>query len=199
MMVGLIYVISLWVVWIYATFMMGKDNHLRLPLAFFALIMLIIMPFSLSIFNLTISVSACVLLILGYFISARLSFMNQVYFVISIIIVTLGYAGLLFFELYDPVWVFIERKWILTFFLLLTAYILYPHSFVLKLVVICLGTIKGEILFAMNLLQLDLHYVVASKEYLDILTLTCGVITIVHFINKTTLLFIENRQKKVIP
>ena len=86
--------------------------------AMVTLILIIVKPVTLSFFQLTTTGSITCLAWLIIFYFARLSFGKQVYFVISVIVMMLGYSGLLFFELYDPIWVFIDRQVLFLFYYL---------------------------------------------------------------------------------
>lgn len=177
---GMLNLFFLWSIWIYASFIMGKKDPLRFPIAVFALVILNISPFIISIFSIEISGSAFILLLINYFLASKFSLSKKLFLLFSATALMIGYTGLLLFEMYDPIWVFIDRKILFCFGLLILSYFIYPSSLFLRMVFVCLGTLHGEIMFSIILLRWNMPYLIGTAEYLDILAMTFSCLIFMH-------------------
>lgn len=179
-MAGIVYMFSLWSLWIYSTFIMDKNARLRTFIAITALILIILYPLELQVFTFLITGPACVLVIIGYVYMAKLPLGKKFFLLFSILILMLGYTGFLLLEMYDPVWIMVDRRIIICFFLFSLSYFLYPASLISRIILIMLGTIQGEILFSLILDRWSFPYVIGARQYLDILSLASLSLLVSH-------------------
>ncbi|MBS4209755.1 hypothetical protein [Bacillus sp. FJAT-50079] len=193
---GIFYLFFLWSIWIIATFLLEKQQFYRLPMAAGALLLLILFPVHLSLKFMLMSGSTIIILFIGYYFLSKLPWKQKLYVSGAILSLSIGYSGFRLFEIYDPIWVFIDRKSFFCFFLFFFAYFMYPSSLSLRLLFICLGVLHGEIFFAILLSHWGMVHMVGAKECLDILAITCSLLlifqAIVHLVSFSTQI---NRKK----
>ncbi len=166
-MTSVVFIFLLWAVWVIATFLLEKNNPYRAPIAIVSLLLLISYPIQLYVFKLPLHGAILLLLLTGYILAARLSFFKQIYLSIAIVTTTLGYAGLHLVEMYDPIWVLIDRRVILSTFLFALSWLLSRTSFVERYIICVVGSIHGEFSYAVFLLSWDMHYYIGAKGYMD--------------------------------
>lgn len=183
-MTSVIFLFLLWIGWIGATFFLHKNNPKRLPFAIIFLLLIILYPVQLSLFQLNFNGAIFLLLLSGYMLAATKPFIKNIYLCLAILITMLGYAGLHLLEMYDPIWVLVDRRLLLSFFLLAISWLLYPTAIFYRYLTIVIGSIHGEISYAILLLGLDMNYIIGSKSYLDALAITITVLYVHHLITK---------------
>lgn len=167
-MSGFYFIFFLWSIWIIATFIVSKQNKWRNPVAFLSLCLLIIFPYQIKLWTISIQLPSLVILIISYFYLSSLSFLKKMYMVLAIFIIMIGFAGTMLLELYDPVWIFFDRRFLLGFLVFVLVQLLYSRSIPSQFVSTLIGTIQGEILYALILKKWGFPYVVGSTDYLDI-------------------------------
>lgn len=183
-MQGIIFLFSNWGIWIIATFIIGRKVPYRAHIAALALLLICLFGLNVQIFSMIISAPACVLLLLGYVYTAALSSGRKFYMIFSVLIIMIGYAGFLMLEMYDPIWLIVDRRIILLFFIFVVAYFLFPNSIWDRLVFVLLGMIQGEILFSFILGSWYIPYIVGAGAVLDLIILIIMVLGITHSIGK---------------
>src|SRR5690606_24938754 len=102
-----------WGGWIWTTFVMSKDNRLRFCLSIWLLTIIIVSPYHFTIHGFEVHFSAIVLML--FFIVSTYKFRYMVFgsVCLSAFIIMIGYVSFLLFELYDPIWVIFDRKWMI--------------------------------------------------------------------------------------
>ncbi|WP_062104795.1 YphA family membrane protein [Bacillus niameyensis] len=170
-MAGNLFFLFMWCLWIYFTFMMNKNNNIRWKAAASILIIIIFVPVKMDVGPLTLSGPALFLLFACYYMAAKFTLKKQIYLLFSVIALMLGYTGFLLMELYDPIWVIIDRRIILSFVLFVVGYFIYPTSIRLRLLFILLGVIQGEIVFAIILSKWQISYIIGALESFDFLAI----------------------------
>ncbi|MEC1374807.1 hypothetical protein P9D39_10920 [Heyndrickxia oleronia] len=174
----------LWSVWIYTTFILSRQNQLRFRIAFLSLLLLIVYPFSISLFSIPMQLSSIILLIICYFYFSKLKFWKKVYMFLAIFIIMIGYSGFSLLELYDPVWIFMDRKFLFGFVLFLLAQLLYPRSLPSQILCAFTGTIHGEIIYSLILKKWGFPYIIGDRSCLDICALVIFFLLSWFMINK---------------
>ncbi|MEK3886019.1 YphA family membrane protein [Bacillus sp. FSL K6-3431] len=169
---GLVTLFLLWSVWIYATFIMDKREENRLSVAVLALLLIITTPLLIPAFSVTISCSIFILLLINYYIASKLPLLKKTYLVFSVIALMFGYSGFQLLEMYDPIWVFFDRRVFLSIIFLFFSYLIYPLSLKWRFILICLGSIHGEILFAIIISRWNMPYLIGTAVYFDIICVT---------------------------
>ncbi|MED1204887.1 hypothetical protein [Heyndrickxia acidicola] len=174
----------LWAVWLIATFFLNKQNSMRIPAAALSLILIISYPYSIPIFSFSIKLPALLLLAIGYYYLNSLSFTRKLYMILSVMIITSGFTGAMLMELYDPIWMFMDRRLMLGGMVFLLGQFLYPQSLYKCLSSMVIAAIHGEILFSIFLSKWGIHYPIASDPFLDICSVYLSFTIIWHLINQ---------------
>ncbi len=196
-MAGYIYLWMLWSIWTISTFILNKNNSLRLPIACSALLLVIVFPFSISFFTLQIQLTALILTLFCYIYIAKQSRLQKIYSFMSIFIVMTGYTGFLLVEMVDPAWILIDRRVLLTILLIILAFCLYPNSYLSLITCIIIGTFHGEILFSTILLKWNITYIVGTGGYLDLISYCIIIVFFIRFIYKLVAYVITSKQSLV--
>lgn len=175
-MSGIIFLFFLWSLWIVSTFMLHKENPARLPIAALSLLLLVFSSVSFSVKSITVNGAVILLMTGSCMVISKWPFIKKAYFVFSALTVMVGYAGSYLLELYDPVWVLIDRKLILSCALYIVGWLLYPASMFNRFFAVVVGSLLGEVFLGIFLSQWSIPYTVGSLEYLDIFGLTSALL-----------------------
>ncbi|KRG09670.1 hypothetical protein ACA30_21745 [Virgibacillus soli] len=197
-MPGSIFLLFIWGIWIFATFLMDKQEVHRWAIALFALVIIICLPLKLSIFGFIMSGQSCIVLITCYLIIVKLPLKKQLVLFISVFSLVLGYTGVRLFELYDPILMIVDRRILLSLLLIIVSYFVFPFNFLERVLFICLGVIQGEFFLAIILSKWEIPYLIGSLEIFDILSITLFTITISYVFSKIFVLMKVNKNKKVL-
>lgn len=163
-----------WVFWIIATFFMKKGKA-RLCISIWLLLIIIFSPYSLSLYYFEISYVSILLLSSLFVMISTIKSFKAAYVLVSSFIVMIAYVCFLLYELIDPVWLFIPRNWMLAMLLFSLALLL--HAQILsRLMIILLGSIQGELLYAYILNKYSFPYLIGSYAYLDAIALSAGLL-----------------------
>lgn len=173
-MEGLIFFWISWMVWIMATFFMDRNNKYRFLLSAWILFFIMLSPWTLKIFNVETSIGGLFLLISLYIFAGRLKKLSKFYFLFCAFILMMAYVTFHLFELFDPVWVIFSRNWMLSFLLVYMAVLLQKNR-MLRLPLILLGGIQGEVLYALILKQFSFPYTIGSLAFLDIMAISVSI------------------------
>ncbi|GLB58006.1 YphA family membrane protein [Cytobacillus sp. NCCP-133] len=173
-MEGLIFYWFSWMAWIAATFFMERESNNRFKFSAWLLVVIILSPYTISIYGVELSLAGVLLLGTLYTFTGRLKKRQKVYFLFCTFIMMLSYVSFHLFELFDPVWVIFPRKWMLAFLLFYMAVILHKKRH-LRFVIMMLGAIQGEVLYALILRQYSFPYVIGSLAFLDIMSLSAAI------------------------
>lgn len=166
-MEGAFFLGVMWAVWIWATFLLDRHHRLRFPAALVALLLVISFPHQAAVVRLDISWALIVIMAAGYGYFGKFSKWALLARLAGVFIVMTGYAGLLLFELYDPVWMFAWRTICYSLFLFILVHLLF-RSKMDAVAAALTGTAQGEILYALVLAKWDYHVTAGSAAYLDI-------------------------------
>ncbi|WP_026584968.1 YphA family membrane protein [Bacillus sp. J33] len=176
-MEGLIFYWVSWVAWVMATFFMDRKNKKRVKFSVWLLVVIILSPYTFSIYGVEMSVAGVFLLGTFYIFTGGLKKGHKVYFLICTFIMMMAYVSFHLFELFDPVWVIFPRKWMLAILLFYMAILLHKKR-QLRLPLILLGSIQGEVLYALILRQFSFPYVIGSLAFFDIIALSAAIAAI---------------------
>jgi hypothetical protein len=171
---ALFYWIS-WLGWVWTTFFIDKQNKYRFIIAFVLLILINSSPYRMEILGIEVYIPAFVLMIFFLIETAKLR--TRVFFSVFVtsFIIMLGYVSFLLFELFDPVWVIFDRKWLIAASSILLATVLQSKRH-LQILSIGIGMLLGDFLFSFIMKRLGFPYPVASPVFLDIASLTAMVL-----------------------
>jgi hypothetical protein len=164
-----------WLGWVWATFFMEKQSKYRFTIAFVLLILIISSPFRMEILGIEVYIPAFVLM--TFFLIETAMLRSRIFFSVFItsFIIMLGYVSFLLFELFDPVWVIFDRKWLIAFSGILLATVLQSKR-LSQLLSLGIGMLLGEFLFSFIMKRLAFPYPVASPAFLDIVSLTAMIL-----------------------
>ncbi|WP_282140646.1 YphA family membrane protein [Cytobacillus oceanisediminis] len=173
-MEGLIFYWISWMVWIMATFFMDRNNKYRFLLSAWILFFIMLSPWTLKIFNVETGIGGLFLLVSLYIFTGRLKKLSKLYFLFCAFILMMAYVTFHLFELFDPVWVIFSRNWMLSVLLVYLAVLLQKNR-MLRLPLILLGSIQGEVLYALILNQFSFPYTIGSLAFLDIMAISVSI------------------------
>ncbi|MCS0672257.1 hypothetical protein [Cytobacillus firmus] len=173
-MEGLIFYWISWMVWIIATFFMDRNNKYRFLLSAWILFFIMLSPWTLKIFNVETGIGGLFLLVSLYIFAGRLKKLSKLYFLFCAFILMMAYVTFHLFELFDPVWVIFSRNWMLSVLLVYLAVLLQKNR-MLRLPLILLGSIQGEVLYALILKQFSFPYTIGSLAFLDIMAISVSI------------------------
>ncbi|HEY4552746.1 MAG TPA: hypothetical protein VIG80_06095 [Bacillaceae bacterium] len=168
-MSGMLFHLIMWIVWIHATFIMEKKSKIRFPAAAASLIAIILYPYEAHVFSLRFSGPSFLLGLAGYGLAAMQTVRERIYLLFSVQAIMLGYSGLLFLEMFDPVWMIADRRIVFGVILFLASYFIYPASMILRFQCLLIGTLQGEVLAGYVFGRLQIPFLIGAGPYLDIL------------------------------
>ncbi|KYD09280.1 hypothetical protein MXL46_00960 [Heyndrickxia sporothermodurans] len=170
-MSGFFYLFFLWSVWIFSTFIISKQNKIRIWLATLSLLLLILFPYKINLFTLTIQLPSLVMLAICFYHFSKLSLVKKIYMFVAIFIMMTGFCGMLLLELYDPVWMFFDRRFLLGGFLFLLSKLLFSQTLYSQIICTTAGTLQGEVIYSLILKKWNFPYTIGSADYLDVYTI----------------------------
>jgi hypothetical protein len=169
---ALFYWIS-WIIWIAATFLLDHKNKYRYTISKKLLIAIILSPVHFSVFRYEVYAASVFIFISIMMDISKLKSRRIFYFFVSSFIIMLAYVSFLLFELFDPVWVIVDRKFLLAFILIYLTFML-QSDFRMRLYTMLSGIFQGELLYAFVLRQNGFSYPIGSLACLDIAALTAA-------------------------
>ncbi|MFD1707124.1 hypothetical protein ACFSCZ_10310 [Siminovitchia sediminis] len=167
-MSGFLFIFVMWGIWIISFFLLDKNNPFRYPAAILSLMAVILHSVSFTLFGFHFSAASILLLLSAYRFIVHESWFRKAYLLLCVLIITFGYAGFYLIELYDPVWVLIDRKVLLAAALIVTGWILLPGCLTCRYAAIVIGSLQGEVFLAIFLSKWKIPYIIGSMEYLDV-------------------------------
>jgi hypothetical protein len=167
---GATFFLIFWMFWIFLTFFLNKQNPYRLKLSIIVLIAIFLSEVHYSIGNDQLYASGMFLLLVTYFLFCREKRGTIIYFFICSYIVTISYVTFHLFEIYDPIWIIMNKQWMIGIFLGYLA-ILLQKTLKGRVLIILSGTMQGEILYAYILNKYQFPYSIGGFDYLDVFSL----------------------------
>ena len=163
---GIIFLGVAWVIWIIATFFIKRTSKDRFKIAFIVLLLIILSPFETSFFDFQFNAAAVFLYL---YLLVEVAYLNRktgYYLFLSTLILMLAYVSFLLMELYDPILVIFERKWMVSFILVYLCLLLEDNK-KLRYYSILIGTLHGELIFSFILKKITLTYPVGTFPFFD--------------------------------
>ncbi|RDU36334.1 hypothetical protein DRW41_12400 [Neobacillus piezotolerans] len=108
---------------------------------------------------------------------------QKAYFSVCGIIVSMLYSSIRLFELFDPIVFIIKKEWFIAIVISLLVPILY-RPFKWRLLVIMVGIIQGELLYALVLAKNSMPFDAGGYAFMDTLSLVAAVAFIWNAIEK---------------
>ncbi len=187
-MEGIIFYWTFWVLWICTTFFMSRTNPKRVTYTVIILISIILSSHSIHFWGLEVSVISIFFIFLAYLEVGKMKGKSMAYFLITSFILMLAYGSFQLFELFDPVWLILDRNWM--FAVVLTYMTIMMHKEVYKRVIaLIFGSIHGEIVYSLVLDVYSMEIPIGSLQFLDVISISMCLILAWSGFEKLTSLF----------
>lgn len=157
-----------WIVWVFATFLMKKSRE-RTEVSFVILLALAMSNSVFQIAGFSIRASFLVLLLFSFMLLTKTKGLLLLYYLISSLIITIGYVCFHLFELFDPVWLIFDRKLLLSF-IVLYLILMLVKDFYYRLAIAMVGACNGELLYFFILKRFSFEVELGSLSSLDALS-----------------------------
>lgn len=169
-MEGLYFYGFAWVIWIITTFLLKKRSRIRLPIACFILLAIIISPYTFQFKDITVSYLSIFMMLVIFIRIGYFTLIKKLYFFLTSLIIAIGYGTFLLFELFDPIWIIFKREWMLA---LLITYlsVLLQEKLAWRISTVIIGCIYGDIIFAIIIQRFSFPYSIGSMSFLDVCSL----------------------------
>ncbi|MBA9027218.1 YphA family membrane protein [Peribacillus huizhouensis] len=170
-MEGLIFYWIGWIAWVIIMFFFSKTQVYRFQLLFHLLAVIGMAEYFLHIGRYSIGLAGIYLLFVVLIYHRRLSLLQFVYFMLSSLIIALGYASFQLFSILDPLWVFVNPTWLAAVMIHFLTLFLYK-SFKQRISSILIGMIWGDGIFMIAMVHNSLPYSATSYILLDMITIS---------------------------
>lgn len=167
---GLYFYFLGWIGWIIITFLFSK-SAIRTFLSILLLSLLAGSATHVSIYGFSVNVAFIILVLTAIILLSKTLKQRYVLHYFSICTLSLAYVCFVIFEIYDPVWIFIDRTWMLSFILLYITLLLFKTKWE-RFVFMLTGVLQGEILNSFVLNSIFSYSVIGSFDFLAVLFLT---------------------------
>ncbi|WP_339232861.1 hypothetical protein MKY25_07360 [Geobacillus sp. FSL W8-0032] len=169
-MEGAYFYVGCWLLWLVATFFMKKTPE-RTALAAFALLMISSASLELKIGPMRAALSFFVLLFASCYGMVKQRPCSSLLMVWSTSGVAFAYAALRLLALFDPVWIWLDERWLLAWWLAIVSALFHRRLFA-RLVCVAMGGCQGEVVYALAIDRMAPDYVIGSFSFLDALAIS---------------------------
>jgi hypothetical protein len=159
-----------WVIWIITTFLLMKKSKIRLPIACFILLAIIISPYTFQFNNITVSYLSIYMMLVIFIRIGYFTLKKKLYFFLTSLIISIGYGTFLLFELFDPIWIIFKREWMLALIITYLS-VLLQEKLAWRISTVIIGCIYGDIIFAIIIQRFSFPYSIGSMSLLDVCSL----------------------------
>jgi hypothetical protein len=184
-----------WCGWIIVTFWMGK-HRVRLFAAASILFVIIGSQAYIPIGDLRITASYIVITCICFLGISRYTWWKKVHGVTSAVIIAMIYAIFHMIELYDPIWIVINRTWMLSAIMSYASFLLIRQH-MLRVFAVCMGAVQGEAFLAVGLKIFGFHDDIGATDFLDSVACSVSILCVAHVVIKGILYVQPFRQKHV--
>lgn len=187
-MEGIFFYWTFWALWIVTTFFMSKNNPNRIRFSVIILISIISSSQFMSLYGIQISFVSLFFLLIVYAEVGKMPVKSMVYFLITSFILMMASVSFQLFELFDPVWIIVDRNWM--FGLVLTYMTMMLQNTTYKRIISLLfGAVHGEFVYAFILKGYSISVPIGSFRFLDVLAVSLALILAWSGFEKLTRLF----------
>lgn len=178
-MEGILFLWVSWGLWIYTTFMMGKNEKGRFRYSFILLCMICLFPYHVTLFSYEVYATYIFLVVLTFIYIRLLGLRQKLYMLICILTVAMSYAGIGLIAIYDPVLMIIESHLISALLSMSIGFIFYSSIKKIEILFLAVlaGTMAGEVLLNVTLNKIGFGESIGSHLYLD-MTACMALVTI---------------------
>ncbi len=182
-----------WIGWVITTFFM-KKGKVRTAISFFMLFMIFVSDNTYHLTEYSIHAPFILIFIFSLVFMTKTKGLMQLYYLICSLIISIGYVCFHLFELFDPVWLIFDRKWMLSFVILYLILMLVkdPNH---RLAVALIGICNGELLYSMILTKFFREIEIGNFVFLDALAFNILFILIWNSFEKIAQSFEANIHK----
>ncbi|ART76884.1 hypothetical protein B4U37_12890 [Sutcliffiella horikoshii] len=159
-----------WMGWIIVTFFFPK-SAIRTNMSILLLVVIACSTTTVQMFGFTITASFLVLAVTALIMLVNSLRQKYILHYFSICTVALAYVCFIIFEIYDPVWIFLDRTWLLSVIILYLSLLLFKtkrERFVFMLT----GVLLGEVLRSIVTDRIFSYSDIGSFEFLAVLALS---------------------------
>lgn len=153
------------------TFFVNKHNPNRVKYSVIILLSIILSSQYLQVGGLKISVVSFLFLLIAYYEVGKMKRKSMAYFLITSFILMLAYGSFQLFELFDPVWLILDRNWM--FAVVLTYMTIMMHNqHIHRIIALVFGSIHGEILYSLVLDVYSMQIPIGTLRFLDVISIS---------------------------
>ncbi|MCH1624763.1 YphA family membrane protein [Ferdinandcohnia quinoae] len=163
-----------WLAWVICTFFMNKGKQ-RTNIAILLLLLIILSPHYIDIGNTKLNVNLIIILLFCYKELSVKTMKQQLYIFICVFTISMAYGSFQLFELFDPVWLLFDRKWMFSVILIYITLMIFK-DIKSRIIGLLIGAIQGDILFGFVLSKLQFQYVIGSFVFLDVAAISAFII-----------------------
>ncbi len=182
-----------WIGWIVVTFFMKKES-IRWKISTCILIFIICSPLNVTIASFTISVNALFLCIISFVGITLYSIWKKLYTLLSALIIAMLYTSFHLLEVYDPIWIVVDRLLLLSGALVYASVLLHGDR-ILRLCSLYIGMLQGELLVTLIFRKLHFPYEYGSLAFLDVAAVSTLFMAILLWITKASV-YMEQFKRK---
>jgi hypothetical protein len=182
-----------WIGWVITTFLM-KKSRVRTALSIFILLVIIVSNSTYQITGLSIHASFILLFLFSLLVMTKASGLRVLYYLICSLIISIGYVCFHLFELFDPIWLIFDRKWMLSFVILYLILMLVKDTYH-RIAVAMIGVLNGELLYSLILKKFFSEIVIGDFIFLDSFAFIIFFIFLWNSFEKIALFFEANFNK----
>lgn len=182
-----------WMGWIVTTFFLKKDK-VRLGLSAVILLFIICSQTVISFASITISLNALLLGGMSFIGIAAYSVWKKVYTLLCALIIAMLYASFSLIELYDPIWIVIDRTWMLSGILVYTSVLLHRDR-LLRIWGLYAGALQGELFVAFILKTFNFPYQLGNLQFFNMIAVSTMFCSLLYGIGKI-MTYTEQFKKK---
>jgi hypothetical protein len=172
---GLLFYWIFWMGWIITTFLYPKNHKDRKIIAACLLISIMLSTINISIGIFQITGTGVFMIGIAYFFVSRLPINQLLYLLLSSFILMLVTICFHLYELFDPVWLFMRRDWLLAITLTCVTLLLIQNR-KQRIMAMIIGSIHGELFFSSILTKYSFSYPTATLSSLDSIALTISIL-----------------------
>ncbi|TYS68381.1 hypothetical protein FZC76_11665 [Sutcliffiella horikoshii] len=159
-----------WIGWIIVTFFFPK-SVVRTFMSILILVVIAGSTTTVQMFGFTVTASFLVLAVIAFILLVKSLKQRYILHYLSICTIALAYVCFILFEIYDPVWIFLDRTWLLSVIILYLSLLLFKtkrERFVFMLT----GVLFGEVLRSIVMDRIFSYSVIGTFEFLAVLALS---------------------------
>ena len=193
MMEGSTFYFVAWIGWIVVTFFMKKDS-IRWKISACILIFIICSPLHVTIASFTVSVNAILLSGIAFIGITLYSIWKKLYSLLSALIIAMLYTSFHLLEVYDPIWIVVDRLFLLSSALVYASVLLHEDR-ILRLCSLYIGMLQGELFVTIIFRKLHFPYDYGSLAFFDSVAVSTFFMAILFWIAKASV-YMEQFKRK---